>query len=361
MSVIKFPRNSRYFSQDFLQENVDFNLVNVNESDTFIKKSFVKIFSYIMSSLRLTIIHSRVLRRYVGLKGEPSKNTIEKISNIFKNDSSIFNYIDTSNGTMITYLNAEFFNKNMETALIKWTNIHEVKDRNDRNDTGVYKKIFRLKFLFNHINDIYSDKYNIYHAAYIDSEYSTRAILCFIVQIVSATALFENTDDKGSNTSPRKIIDIILIIVTIMYMFFNLPSNYITSSMSHNLILLYIFYKLRMYRRFIFVSMDFIVNSLIVSILPLIAARILGGVSNSSDIVSRSLSVMFVTSLDDSAMSKSESNRLLDPQNLFLKDMIEKVDSFEDSNRMHIIYYVPWVESIILIISVICAYYILFS
>ncbi len=360
MSIRHIKKPTRYFSRDFLQENSDFTLVNVDEDDHWFKRSFKIICSHLLSSLRLTIIHSRVLRRYVALYGPPVKKTISKISVLFKNNTSIFNFIETNNGTMVTYINIEEFDKSMEEILIKWTHVHPVDDRNNRVDTGVYKKLFRLKFLFNHIHDIYSDKYNVYHAAYIDREYVVRATLCFIVQMVSAFALFENTDDK-SDPGGRKMIDVILIIVTILYMFFNLPSNYITSSMSHNFILLHIFYKMGMYTRMVFVFMDLMVNSIMTTFLPIIAARILQGVTNSSDIVSRSLSVMFVTSLDDSAISKSESNRFVESQNAFLKDMVEKVDSFEDSDKIKFIYFVPWVESITLIGSVSTAYYMLFS
>ena len=361
MSIRRIHKTSRYFSKDFLQENSDFKLVNVNESDHWAKKKIAHLFSYILSSLRLTIIHSRVLRRYVGLIGPPSIQTITRINDIFKKDSSIFNFIHTSNGTMITYLNVDSFDTSMESALISWTNLHSVEERNNRYDTCLYKKLFRLKFLFNHIHDIYSDKYNIYHAAYIDREYMVRATLCFIVQMVSAVALFENTDSIETSTEPRKTIEVVLIIVTILYMFFNLPSNYITSSMSHNCILLYIFYKLGMYTRMVYVSMDMIVNSVMVTFIPIISARILGDVSSSSEIVSRSLSVLFITSLDDSAISKSESNRFKDVQNYFLKDMVEKVDSFEDSNKLRFIYYMPWIESIALLCSVTFSYYMLFS
>lgn len=357
--MVSIPHTARYYSREFLNENVDFSYIHIIESDSYIKKCLKFLLSHLLSSLKLNIIHSRVLRRYVSLKGDDIKNTIENIHNLMKNDDSIFSYVNVSNGTMVSYLNPETFLNNLVRINYNWINSHTVEKRRVSRESGFYKKLFRIQFLFDHLNNIYSDKYNVFQAAYIDSTYSLRAMLCFTVQTISTLALMkrpETSEDDG----PKTILDIILMVVTILYMFFNLPSNYITSSMSHNFLMLYLFYKMKQYRRMPFVIMDLIVNTIMVSFIPILSARLLTVTTSSTDIVSRSLSVMFVTGLDDGAITKSESNRLEQPQEEFLKNSVEDIDSFVDWDGLWIVSYLPWVESLLLLISVTYAYILLF-
>jgi len=351
--------SARYYSRDFINENVDFSYINVLETDFYIVKGFKFLLSHLLSSLKLNIIHSRVLRRYVSLRCDKNQRTIQRLHTMMRSDESIFSYVDTKNGTMVSYLEPEKFIEHLIQINSHWVGSNTVIQRNISRDTGFYKKLFRIQFLFNHINDIYSDKYNVFQAAYMDTTYALRATLCFVVQAVSTIALMEKVE-VDEDTGSRTMLDIILIVVTILYMFFNLPSNYITSSMSHNFIMLYVFYKMKNYRRIPFVIMDLLVNTIMVSFIPILSAKLLTGTTSSPDIVSRSLSVLFVTGLDDGAVTKSESNRLSEPQEQFLKQAVEEVDSFSDWNGLWVVAYLPWIESFLLLLSVIYAYFLLF-
>ena len=357
--MVSISPSARYYSRDFLNENVDFSYINVVETDFYIVKGFKFLLSHLLSSLKLNIIHSRVLRRYVSLRSNNNKRTIQRLHTMMRSDESIFSYVETSNGTMVSHIEPEKFITHLIEINSYWIGSNTLLQRKLSRDAGFYKKLFRIQFLYNHIHDIYSDKYNVFQAAYMDSTYSLRATLCFIVQLISTIALMEKIQIPEYEGS-RTIMDISLIIVTIMYMFFNLPSNYITSSMSHNFLMLYIFYKMKNYRRIPFVMMDLLVNTILVSFIPILSARLLTSTTNSADIVSRSLSVLFVTGLDDGAITKSESNRLSIPQEDFLKQAVEEVDSFSDWNKLWLVSYLPWVESFLLLVSVVYAYFLLF-
>ena len=339
----------------FVDERFDYQILTASDADAKWVKVAKLLLGHVFSSVRLTIVHSRVLRRFVSLKGSRAQEgTLKKFRGIIDNDVSALDVIETTNGAMISHIDTDKIKTALGLTTSRWL---EKRGRFIANDpeTGFYKKLFRLKFIYDHLDEVYADKYNIYQAAYVDSAYTVRALLCFVMQIISFAAL---TKDGGGDretslaSDDRSPVNVILIVVTIMYMFFNLPANAITSSMSHNIILFHLFAKLKMYGRLVFVAMDLFVNSLIISLMPLVSARLLYKTADSASIVASSLSVFFVTSLDDSAITKSESNNMSNSQTALLRDVTEKVDDFVDSDRMWVVAYLPWLEMLLLIASV---------
>lgn len=344
----------------FVDERFDYQILTESDADAKGVKVVKFLLRHLFSSVRLTIVHSRVLRRFLSLKGSRAQEgTLKKFRGFFYNDVSTLDVIETTNGAMISHIDTDKIRTMLGLITSRWL---EKRGRFIANDpeTGFYKKLFRLKFIYDHLEEVYADKYNIYQAAYVDSAYTVRALLCFVMQIISFAAL---TNDGGGETSlasdDRSPVDVILIVVTILYMFFNLPANSITSSMSHNIILFHLFAKLNMYGRLVFVTMDLFVNSLILSLMPLVSARLLYKTADSASIVATSLSVFFVTSLDDSAITKSESNNMSTSQTALLRDVTEKVDVFVDSDRMWVVAYLPWVEMLLLVASVTASYMVL--
>ena len=275
--------------------------------------------------------------------------------------TDVIDVIETTNGVMISHIDTDKMGEHLNSITSRWLEKRGRFVENDP-DTGLYKKLFRLKFVYNHLDEVYSDKYNIYQAAYVDSAYTVRAFLCFVMQIMSFVALMREGEGDGETSltgDKRSFVDVILIIVTIMYMFFNLPANSITSSMSHNVVLFHVFVKMKMYERLVFVTMDLVVNSFIISLMPLVSARLLYDTPDSASIVATSLSVFFVTSLDDSAITKSESNNMSTSQSALLRDVTEKVDSFVDPDRMWVVAYLPWLEMLLLLAAVTASYSVL--
>ena len=325
---------------------------------------------YLTSSIRDAIKRSCDIRRYVNLKSdvvtpENSENSetielmIQEIEG-WDNTPPCIETIPTDNGTMIGYVDMKMLRKKLDFSIQKWMSLHSPPERNTHRQSGFYKKLLRLKILLDHVNTIYNDKYNVYQAAYINDGYSSRAFFCFILQVVSTLALVIEPNDYFSSYS-KSLIDYVLMLVTVMYMLFNIPANYSTSNMSHSVVLMNIFNDMGMIRRVIFVTMNFVVNTILISFIPLISARLLSGTTRSTEIVTRSLSVMFITSLDDNAITKGESNNLKDSQDLFLKEMVERVDQCRDSDNIRFVVYMPWVESLLLLSSVIYAYIILLT
>ena len=356
----------------FVTEGLDFQWLTVDDADNAAVRGIKFLLRHMFSSVRLTIVHSRVLRRFVSLDGSPqassssssssSSPTLTWFREMIGNDSPlIMEVIETTSGSLITEIDCDKVRNKLDSVTARWLKNRGRFIKNDP-EAGMYKKLFRLKFFFNHLKDIYSDKYNIYQAAYVDSAYTVRALLCFVMQTISFAALMKDgggTGDSSLTGDRRSLVDVVLIIVTIMYMFFNLPANSITSSMSHNVILLQIFAKMNMYRRIGFVAMDLLVNSFILSLMPLVSARLLYKTVDSASIVATSLSVFFVTSLDDSAITKSESNNMIASQRALLREVTEKVDSFVDSPHMWVVAYLPWVEMLLLVASVTASYVVL--
>lgn len=358
----------------FVDEKLDFRVLTESDTDNFIAKCAKFVLRHVFGSVRKTIIHSRVLRRYLSLAGsdDPSvqDETLASLQQMIDTDGSVLDVIETSNGAMISHIDTEQVRERLHLVTSRWL---EKRGRFIKNDpeTGLYKKLFRLKFIYDHVQEVYSDKYNIYQAAYVDSSYNVRAVLCFVMQMISFAALMEegdvgtsltgdgNLNSNSNSSTKRSVVDVILIVVTIMYMFFNLPANSITSSMSHNVVLFHIFAKMKMYGRLVFVAMDLFVNSLIISLMPLVSARLLYKTADSTSIVTTSLSVFFVTSLDDSAITKSESNNILDSQSALLREVTERVDSFVDSERLWVVAYLPWLEILFLTASVVASYAVL--
>lgn len=346
----------------FVDESLDHRILIESDTDPMVVSIIKFLLRHVFSSVRLTIVHSRVLRRYLSLKGIPSsESTLKKLQSCFSEDVSVLDVIETTNGSMIAHVDRDKMRKLLGSITSRWL---EKRGRFIACDpeTGFYKKLFRLKFVYDHLEEVYSDKYNIYQAAYVDSAYTVRALLCFIMQTISFAALMNDGGGDGETSltsDDRSTVDVVLIIVTIMFMFFNLPANSITSSMSHNMILFHLFTKLKMYGRLVFVAMDLFVNSLIISLMPLVSARLLYKTADSASIVATSLSVFFVTSLDDSAITKSESNNMSTSQTALLRDVTEKVDFFVDSDRMWVVAYLPWVEMLLLIASVTASYTVL--
>lgn len=269
--------------------------------------------------------------------------------------------IETTNGVMITEIDTDKVRQRLGEVTARWVQKRGRFVANDP-ETGFYKKLFRLKFVYDHLHDVYADKYNIYQAAYVDSAYTVRALLCFVMQVISFLALMNEGGGDGETSlarDDRRPVDMVLIIVTIMYMFFNLPANSITSSMSHDVILYDAFARMKMYRRLVFVAMDLIVNWLILSLMPLVSARLLYKTADSASIVATLLSVFFVTSLDDSAITKSESNNMTASQTALLREVTERVDSYVDLDGMRVVAHLPWVEMLFLVASVIASYVVL--
>lgn len=347
-----------YFSREFINENPDFRFLVISDREPYFCKCLKIVASYITSSVRFTVTYSLNLRRYITMKSSVHEDTIGRLCQIVNNDLDTMDTILTDNGVMITHINVKSLNEKIDNCIIKWMNRNSPSTRRSKRDSGLYKRLLRLKIIFDHVDNIYSDKYNIYQAAYISKGYSLRAGICFVVQIVSVLALVTNTDDDII-TEPRSILDYVLIFVTIMYMFLNIPSKYVTSDMSHGLFLMKVFHGLGMYTNVLFVFMNILVNTIVVISLPMISAKLLSGTAKTAEIVTRSLSVLFVTGLDDQAISKGESNRLLVPQTQFLKNMVERVDTCSDSDRLQFIKYIPWVENIALLVSISLSYYIL--
>lgn len=315
---------------------------------------------HIFGSVRKTISHSRVLRRYLSLQTTPTQHaTLKRFQQLIGNDdNSVFDVIDTSNGVMISQIDTPMFGQHLASVTSRWVHKRGKFAKNDP-EAGLYKKLFRLKFFYDHLDEVYSDKYNIYQASYVDPDYAVRAVLCFVMQAISFSALIidGDGDDGRSLTAVRRSpVDVVLIIVTIMYIFFNLPANSITSSMTHNSVLFFLFWKMKMYRRLVFVAMDLLINSMVILLMPLVSARLLYKTAGSASIVTTSLSVFFVTSLDDSAITKSESNQMLASQNGLLRDVTERVDTFLDCDAMWVAAYLPWLEILLLMGSVVASY-----
>jgi len=355
MNIKMYVRPARRPRQ-FLDEKIDFRIMTTSDSDHLLVKCGKFFLRQLFGSVRKTIIHSRVLRRFLSLKGLPT--TQKGTLTIFENKTDILDMIYTTNGVMISRIDTDKMGEYLNLITARWL---EKRGRFVENDpeSGLYKKLFRLKFIYNHVDEVYSDKYNIYQAAYVDSAYSVRSVLCFVMQIISFAALMEEGEGDGHTSlaaDSRSLVDMILIIVTIMYMFFNLPANSITSSMSHNVVLFYVFVKMKMYERLPFVMMDLVVNSFLISLMPLVSARLLYDTADSTSIVATSLSVFFVTSLDDSAITKSESNFMSISQRALLREVTEKVDDFVDTDKMWVVSYLPWVEVLLLIASVTASY-----
>lgn len=350
------------YSRDFIAENPDFRFLQISSGDGFFARSLKTIGSYLTSSIRFTVTHSANIRTYISLRSSYESDTIARLH--FRegenDDTRCMQTIHTDNGTMISYINIAVFRERLGDNIQGWTNNHSPPKRNTHRDAGFYKKLLRIKILLDHVRNIYSDKYNVYQAAYVHEGYSFRACLCFVMQIVSVLALVREPSDDTAE-SPRSFEDYILMFITVMYMFFNIPANYATSNMSHSIILLSVFRELGMYSRMVFVTMDVVINTVLMSFLPIISARLLSGTTLSTEIVTRSLSVMFITSLDDNAVTKGESNRFSESQDSFLKDMVERVDQCRDSERLYFITYIPWIENFALLASVLSAYFILFS
>ncbi|CAM9096916.1 unnamed protein product [Ectocarpus sp. 12 AP-2014] len=359
----------------FMDEALDFRLLTRRDSDNNITKGAKFLLRHVFGSVRVTIIHSRVLRRYLCLDTGPVSDitvvqqqgdgdtlaTLRQMVN--DTDGSVLDVIETTNGAMITHIDVGKVRERLHFVTSRWL---EKRGRFIRNDpeSGLYKKLFRLKFVYDHLQEVYSDKYNIYQAAYVDSAYNVRAMLCFVMQMISFVALMKEGEggaslDANNDGARRSVVDVILIVVTILYMFFNLPANSITSSMSHNVVLFHMWIKMKMYVRVVFVVMDLIVNSVIISLMPLVSARLLYKTADTASIVTTSLSVFFVTSLDDSAITKSESNNMLSSQGTLLREITERVDSFVDSNHMRVVAYLPWLEIVFLTASVVASYAIL--
>lgn len=352
------------YSRGFASENPDFKFLGVSKSDGFFCRTLKRIGSYITSSIRFTVVHSENIRRYISLRSNRVDNTLGKFINMVRDkrdEDSYITTIDTDNGTMVSYIRVNVFVEVLNDLIQKWMSSHAVHTRGGHSESGFYKKLLRIKLLIDHVTYIYSDKYNVYQAAYITEGYSFRASLCFIMQIVSVYALISDTSEDDVVSGSRSMGDYVLIVVTLMYMFFNIPANYMTSNMSQGIVMMNIFYGLGMYSRIIFVFMDIVINTILMTFLPVVSARLLSGTILSTEIVTRSLSVMFITSLDDQAVTKGESNKFLDVQETFIKNMIERVDHYDDSDRLHFIRYIPWVENASLLISVIFAYVILFT
>ena len=330
------------------------------DSDNGLVKCGKFFLRHIFGSVRKTISHSRVLRRYLSLRTTPTQHaTLKRFQQLIGNDdNSVFDVIDTSNGVMISQIDTSMFGQHLASVTSRWVRKRGRFAKNDP-EAGLYKKLFRLKFFYDHLDEVYSDKYNIYQASYVDLDYAVRAVLCFVMQAISFSALIldGDGDDGRSLTAVRRSpVDVVLIIVTIMYIFFNLPANSITSSMTHNSVLLFLFWKMKMYRRLVFVVMDLLINSMVILLMPLVSARLLYKTAGSASIVTTSLSVFFVTSLDDSAITKSESNQMLASQNGLLRDVTERVDSFLDCDAMWVAAYLPWLEILLLMGSVVASY-----
>ncbi len=351
------------FSRGFSSENPDFKFLRFSQSDGTLYRTLKRIGSYVTSSIRFTVIHSESTRRYISLKSSRTGGTMARfmdLAGINEREPACMTTIETDNGAMVSYLHVDRFVDVLKDFIEKWMSSHPVDKRAEHRDSGFYKKLLRIRIVIDHVMYIYSDKYNVYQAAYITGGYAFRASLCFGMQIVSVYSLMSDTSGEDSVGDTRIVGDYVLIVVTLMYMFFNIPANYMTSNMSQGIVMLNIFYGLGMYSRMVFVSMDIVINTVLMTFLPVVSARLLSGTTLSTEIVTRSLSVMFITSLDDQAVTKGESNRFLDTQETFVKNMIERVDHYDDSDRLRFIRYVPWVENAALLVSVIVAYVILF-
>jgi len=350
------------YSRGFVLENPEFKFFSVSNNDGFVKRWSKKLASYLTSSIRFTISHYSNMRTYVSLRSSSNSDTVERVYEMVlsSGQQKDIETIHTENGIMVSQIDIKGFGEVLQGMIQEWVTLHTYPKRNTHRDSGFYKKILRLKILFNHVNSIYSDKYNVYQAAYLHEGFSFRASLCFVMQIVSIVALAREPNDESVNES-RVFEDYVLIVVTILYMLFNIPANYATSNTSQGIFMLHVFIGLGMYSRVLFVLMDMIINTILMSFLPVISARLLSATTISTEIVTRSLSVMFITSLDDTAITKGESNRLLESQNSFLKEMVERVDDCNDSDRLGIIKYIPWVENIAILTSVVFSYFIVFS
>ncbi|CAN0574569.1 unnamed protein product, partial [Ectocarpus sp. 12 AP-2014] len=298
----------------FADESLDYRIMTNADSDNAAVRCGKFFLRQVFGSVRKIIIHSRVLRRFLSLKGLPTQ---QGTLLIFKDMADAIDMIETANGVMISSIDADKMGAHLNAITSRWLQKRGRFVENDP-ETGLYKKLFRLKFIYNHLDEVYSDKYNIYQAAYVDLAYTVRAVLCFVMQTISFAALMKEGRGSGETSlagDRRGTVDVVLIVVTIMFMFFNLPTNSITSSMSHNVVLFHVFFNMKMYGRLAFVVMDLVVNFFIISLMPVVSARLLYDTTDSASIVTKSLSVFFVTSLDDSAVTKSESNNMSESQN----------------------------------------------
>ena len=351
------PARPRHFAV----EKLDYRIMTTADTDGAVVKCGKFFLRQIFGSVRKIISHSRVLRRFLSLKGLPTQESSTLL--IFRYMTDAIDMIETANGVMIASIDADKMGAHLDAITSRWLRKRGRFVEGNDPEVGLYKKLFRLKFIYNHLDEVYSDKYNIYQAAYVDLAYTVRAVLCFVMQIISFAALLTAGSGGSGLTSlagdRRSTVDVVLIVVTIMFMFFNLPANSITSSMSHNVVMFHVFFQMKMYGRLAFVTMDLVVNFFIISLMPVVSARLLSDTTDSSSIVTKSLSVFFVTSLDDSAITKSESNNMSASQTALLRDVTEKVDHFVDSDLLWVVAYLPWVEMLLLVASVTVSYSIL--
>ena len=191
----------------FVDERLDHRILTGSDTDPTVVKFVKFLLRHVFSSVRLTIVHSRVLRRYLSLKGIPcTEPTLKTLQTFFsEEDASVLDVIETTNGSMIARVDTHKMGKFLGSITSRWL---EKRGRFIAHDpeTGFYKKLFRLKFVYDHLEEVYSDKYNIYQAAYVDSAYTVRALLCFVMQMISFAALMN--DGGGDGQGPRHCLSV---------------------------------------------------------------------------------------------------------------------------------------------------------
>jgi hypothetical protein len=91
-------------SKHFEDESVDFRILTTHDSDRVVVKCGKFFLRHLFGSVRKIISHSRVLRRFLSLKGLP---TVQGTLMMFKNMTETIDMIETTNGVMISHLDID--------------------------------------------------------------------------------------------------------------------------------------------------------------------------------------------------------------------------------------------------------------
>ena len=351
-------------SAEYLNEEVRFKIFEEKDDDNFFQRHLKIFLVQTLSTLKQTVIHTRSLRKYITLKEgklKSDKNLLRHIVNEVNKDVEAISVIDTNDGVFVTGVNIESLNINVYNAVTRWYSDYARNGKRRDKLEHYYKHFFRLNFLLGHLWEVYSDKHNIYQAAYVDNSYALRALLTFILQVVSYMSLFA-TINFDVNIDKFSTQEKLLLGCLILHHFLNLPSKFVTSSIANNIVLLNIFWKMRKVLSCVFTLMDVTVNTFFLILTPFYSIMFLANADNFAELLLNSIGVMYVCSLDDEAITKHESNRLLHSQEKLVTSFLSNMTLINDPNFFTIIPYLPWIESLALsACTVISVLYVAFS
>ena len=352
----------RYFSHNIHAEENIFGSLEISEHDNGFNKFLKTILSQCLSSIKMSLVHSQILRRYVtlpchndiNLKNDSTLSILQKLIN----NDEILECIESDDGLTVTNINTLLLSKKIDKITREWYKRYK-PDSTNKSEVALYKKLFKISFMMNHISEIYNDKHNIFQAAYIDEIYGFRCTVTFVLQFTSYIVL--SRELNFSDVIYHDNSELFLITMIIVFIVGNLPTNFITSSTSHNILIMNTLFGMGYYCRMIFALMDIIINTLMIMFVPLFSASLLYGSDDALQIVFSSVSIMFISSLDDQAFSKSDSNRLLRAHELFASTLLENIDTMKDRKYIKFVQYVPWIETVCMFLSAISSIFYIYK